>query len=289
MAAQYIGTEDSIIESYSHTDTLTGCEMLDGVKQTIVYVDTADTLADIRDTAPALASALTGTSAPSDTTLYLYSRTFASTGEADTWRVTLTYGELDAESSASTDSTDSVNTYTLASESATKSILLHPRYAATDGTGITDNERAILKTLLEGKAAYDYLVKNSNGIYVAAKKTTSGAKTISELSASFGELALEAYGLILAGNTSFEEYTYTWTEQTTTSSLTVPDSLGLISSPDGTNVPGGYSWILSSVSAQKTGSEKWTITKRWKSAPTGAEWDSIIYGSRSSSSDSSDT
>lgn len=269
----HLGTGDAVVEEIELTLTLADCEVSDTAKEVITYSEPG-TLAAVVANAPELGSKLSSDYAPTTSTAYyLYSLNFKSTGEGLTWRVVATYGEIEGTDDDDDDATDT-KTYSLNTIAQTRSILLHPRYAGN----VTGYELQIIKAILDGKTAWDYLVKDGTQVK-AATEDTSGAKQIGELAENFSTLGAELYQKIIAGTTSYESYAYEWSETEYASSVSELSKLGKTGTPSGNGVPSGKSWLLCGISAEKSSGEKWKKTVKWKSADEGATWDSALYSS----------
>ena len=209
--------------------------------------------------------------------LVLTNRTFSG-GKDGSVTVTLKYGfrEEDAKS------TDAQPTEYQVQGTTTKTpILLHPRYAE-----IPEREKLLASALVDGTKPYETVYLNKNELVIQTKIDTKEKENyimttledaIKKVVTS--ERGKELIGKIQKGTTDYNAYgcEFIETKYSTGMETTIND-LGKIDTPP-VAAPNGNSWLLSTINATKErGDRRWKISKTWKSADAGSEWDKELYG-----------
>ncbi len=209
--------------------------------------------------------------------LVLKNRIFSG-GKDGSVTVTLKYGFRDEDAN----STDAQATeYQVQATTSETSILLHPRYK-----DIPESEKLLANALIEGTKPYEtvYLSKKDLVIQTKIEETDKANYTQTTLETAIKKVVTSDRGKelikkIASGIKFYKAFGCDFVEtQYSTAMETTINELGKIDTPPAA-APNGKSWLLSTLTATKEqGDRRWKISKTWKSADAGAEWDKELYG-----------
>ena len=212
--------------------------------------------------------------------LVLKNRIFSG-GKDGSVTVTLKYGFREEDAN----STDAQPTeYQVQGTTSETSILLHPRYK-----GVPESEKTLANALISGTKPYESVYVRGNEIKTKLSPEDKLSdndngwkqKTLEDAigSIDLSELGKELIGKVQMGIVNYMAFGCDFVEtRYSTGMETATNDLGKIDTPPGA-APNGNSWLLSTITATKErGDRRWKISKTWKSADAGAEWDKELYG-----------